>query len=306
MKLWIFLIFLVNFSISHNIEWNSDDPRWSEIPNWWDEDNFNPPVGPEREKSQKFWIDQGQNILKRKINQKFNFNKAKNLVIFIGDGMGLSTQSATRSFLGDDSVELSFEKFPFSGLSKTYCVNYKTGDSSCTASAILNGVKINYQTVNVEASVNLRNCSAQQNSQTHIEPVIFKYSQKAGKSTGIVTNTRLTHATPAAAYAISASRDWESNSPENCSDIAQQLIHSEIGSKINVILGGGRRQFYPNTTFINGQFGLRRDNRNLLKEYNYLQNRRGTKFSLISNRVSSIFSAIFFIKNNCNLIRMSS
>jgi alkaline phosphatase len=286
MKLLIFVIFLVKFSISQNIEWPSDDPRWNEIPNWWDEKNFNPPIGPVNENNQKFWIDKGQDILKKKLSQRFNFNKAKNLVIFIGDGMGLSTQSATRSFIGDDSVELSFEKFPFSGLSKTYCVNYKTGDSSCTASALLNGVKINYQTVNVEASVRLRNCSAQQNLQTHIEPMIFKYAQRAGKSTGIVTNTRVTHATPAAAYAISASRDWESNAPENCNDIAYQLIHGEIGSKINVILGGGRRQFYPNTTLINGQFGLRQDNRNLLDEYKNSQNLRRNRFSLISNRVS--------------------
>jgi alkaline phosphatase len=112
---------------------------WNEIPNWWDEENFVPPIGPERERNQNFWIDQGQTFSTQKLNQEINMNMAKNLIIFIGDGMGITTQSATRSFLGDDSFELSFEKFSFSGFSKTYCVNYKTGDSSCTATALLNG-----------------------------------------------------------------------------------------------------------------------------------------------------------------------
>jgi len=79
-----------------------------------------------------------------------------------------------------------------------------------------------------------------------------------------VTTTRITHATPAASYAKTASRYWESNenTPNECDDIAKQLIHGEIGSRLDVIMGGGRRHFLPNT-----QNGYRTDNRNLIDEY---------------------------------------
>lgn len=50
-----------------------------------------------------------------------------------------------------------------------------------------------------------------------------------GKSVGVVTNTRITHATPGAAYAHTPERDWEGDAdmvglPGNCSDISKQLI----------------------------------------------------------------------------------
>ncbi|CAH1403562.1 unnamed protein product [Nezara viridula] len=61
-----------------------------------------------------------------------------------------------------------------------------------------------------------------------------------GKATGVVTNTRVTHATPAAAYAHSASRYWEDDSKipplsrRSCKDIARQLVEDEPGRNINV------------------------------------------------------------------------
>lgn len=75
----------------------------------------------------------------------------------------------------------------------------------------------------------------------------------SGKSTGFVTTTRVTHATPAALYAHSASRYWESDdrmimmmktvnrsdhnewNSEFCKDIARQLIEDEPGKNLNVM-----------------------------------------------------------------------
>jgi alkaline phosphatase len=87
-----------------------------------------------------------------------------------------------------------------------------------------------------------------------------------------VTTTRITHATPAASYAHIADRDWEENMPKeisgNCKDIARQLIEDEPGSKMKVILGGGRRSFIPiNETDLSGKKGLREDYRNLINEW---------------------------------------
>lgn len=95
------------------------------------------PVGPSEEFTSKFWNSQAQDLLNKKLNSKLNLNRAKNLVIMIADGMGLSTQMAARSYLKDVNFELSFEKFKFSGLSKVYCVNYQVPDSACTATGSL-------------------------------------------------------------------------------------------------------------------------------------------------------------------------
>lgn len=265
-----------------NIEWSENDERWiKKIPNWWDEANFVPPKGPIEERKKDFWIKQGQNLLNEKVNQKLNTNKAKNLVIFIGDGMGLATLMATRSYIDDVKVELSFEKFHHSGLAKTYCINYQTPDSSCTATAILTGVKNNYGTVAVSGDVNLRECSEQQNESNRVDS-IFKYAQDAKKATGVLTTTRITHATPAASYAQSASRYWESNENafEGCDDIAHQLIHGKIGSNLDVVMGGGRRHFLPST-----DAGMRTDGRNLIGEYLSLQQEKGFNARVVQNRV---------------------
>lgn len=61
-----------------------------------------------------------------------------------------------------------------------------------------------------------------------------------GKSTGVVTNTRITHATPSALYAHSPSRYWEDDgkvpvqSRKSCKDIARQLVEDDPGRHINV------------------------------------------------------------------------
>ena len=91
---------------------------------------------------------------------------------------------------------------------------------------------------------------------------IFK---KLDKSVGVVTNTRITHATPAALYAHSFDRNWEDDSkvPKDCSqdDIALQLINSDI----DLALGGGKRHFLPLESV--SQKGKRTDSRNLIEEF---------------------------------------
>lgn len=66
------------------------------------------------------------------------------------------------------------------------------------------------------------------------------YSCFIGKSTGLVTTTRVTHATPAALYAHSPSRYWEDDGKvpaaarTTCKDIARQFLEEEPGRSINV------------------------------------------------------------------------
>lgn len=135
--------------------------------------------------------------------------------------------------------------------------------------------------------VRLQDCKAAQEKKNHLKTVM-KWAQEQGKSTGIVTTTRLTHATPAASYAVSPDREYEndSNTPEGCVDIAKQLIHGETGKNFKVQLGGGSREFHPTTEIVHGWNGSRTDNVNLAQEWVKIHSKNGTA-KLVFNRVSA-------------------
>lgn len=78
-------------------------------------------------------------------------------------------------------------------------MNYQVPDSGCTATAFLSGIKTNFGVLSMSAYVPLRDCAAESDEGNHVDS-IFKFAQDAGKATGIVTNTRITHATPAGLY----------------------------------------------------------------------------------------------------------
>lgn len=189
--------------------------------------------------------------------------------------MSLHTVAATRSLIGDEATQISFEKFPHIGLSKTYCVNKQVADSACTATAYLCGVKGNYGTIGVNAKVERYNCE-QGLDETNFTPSIAKWAQDAGKDTGLVTTARVTHASPAGLYAHTANRDWENDekirgngcdSTKN-TDIAQQLVDWETGKNMKVVLGGGRGEFLDASMKDGeGLAGWRGDGQNLVEKW---------------------------------------
>lgn len=118
-------------------------------------------------------------------------------------------------------------------------------DSACSATAFLTGVKGNIETIGVSGNVANRDCLASNNPANRAVSSM-KWAQLAGKRTGVVTNMRVTHATPAGAYANVAQRNWECDkdiysdplSNKTCvgssSDIARQLIEQDTGRNLNV------------------------------------------------------------------------
>lgn len=85
----------------------------------------------------------------------------------------------------------------------------------------------------------------------------MQWAQWAGKATGIVTTTRVTHASPAGAYAHTAHRDWESDvdmiekakgktNITQCQDIAKQLITSDPGKNFKVCIKHTLRSYCNN------------------------------------------------------------
>lgn len=71
-----------------------------------------------------FWSDVGNDLLRQKLQQEYRFGVAKNVIFFLGDGMSITTLTSARIYKGQmenktgEDETLSFEKFPFTGLSK--------------------------------------------------------------------------------------------------------------------------------------------------------------------------------------------
>lgn len=179
--------------------------------------------------------------IKSAMEEKEKINAtAKNVIVFIGDGMGPTTVTAARIYSKGVDGYLSFEKFPYMGTLKTYSIDQFVPDSCSTATALFCGVKANTKTCGVDLSVKLDDCEATLKLKARM-PSIIQWAQEVGKSTGFVTTTRVTHATPSALYSHSASRRWECDtrkpiSAANCKDIARQLIEDLPGRNIQVRL----------------------------------------------------------------------
>lgn len=175
---------------------------------------------------------------------------------------------------------------------QTYCLNGQVADSACSATAYLSGVKANVFTQGVNGQVVKDDCEAVKDQRNHVYSLL-RWAQLAGKSTGIVTNTRITHATPGAAYAHNANRLFESDhdihelgaDSNACVDVARQLVESETGKNLNVIMGGGAIKLLPNTTFDSfGKRGERRDGRNIINEWISDKSKHGDTWSYVTNR----------------------
>ncbi|NWS13125.1 PPBT protein, partial [Pachyramphus minor] len=245
---------------------------------------------PEREKDPEYWRRQAQETLRNALRlQRLNQNVAKNLILFLGDAvpapcrrsLAVSTVTAARILKGQlqhrqgEESLLEMEKFPYVALAKTYNTNAQVPDSAGTATAYLCGVKANEGTLGVSAGVTRDRCNTTKGQEV---TSILRWAKDAGKAVGIVTTTRVTHATPSAAYAHSANRDWHSDGempPDalegGCKDIARQLV--ENIPNIEVIMGGGRKYMFPkNASDVEYPHeekhrGTRLDRRNLIQAW---------------------------------------
>ncbi|XP_016996726.2 membrane-bound alkaline phosphatase [Drosophila takahashii] len=250
---------------------------------------------PPEEMNPQFWYDLAdEEITKRLLQPQPNSVKAKNVIMFLGDGMPLATVTAARILKGQrqnktgEESSLSFERFPYSGLSRTYCANAQVPDSACTATSYLCGVKTNIINIGVSAAVNFNNCTASQDPANRLTS-IAEWSQNAGKSTGFVTTTTLTHASPSGAYAKTANRMWQSDTDvtsygvdaKTCIDMATQLVTQTPGKNFEVMFGGGMGKFLPKTIKdSHGKAGERSDGVNLLSRWQGLHD----KGVMVTNR----------------------
>jgi len=218
------------------------------------------------------WFTAAQETVQAVLDRQPNTNRAKNVIIMISDGNGIGTNYASRLFAGQqeggfgDSYVQPQEAFPNLALVKTYNTNAQTPDSAGTATAMMSGIKTKAGVLGVTDAVVRGDCATVEgNTAASMNDVM----SDMGKATGIVTTARVTHATPAAAYAKSADRNWEDSVPDGCTaqkDIASQLIDAMESGTVLVAMGGGRRHFLPEGTATEeGGEGRRADGQNLIE-----------------------------------------
>ncbi|UZK70702.1 alkaline phosphatase [Sphingomonas sp. S1-29] len=212
---------------------------------------------------------------------------ARNVIVFIGDGMGVSTLTAARIHQGQvagkdgESFVTAMDTLPHAALVKTYSHDTQVADSAPTATAILSGVKTRNGSIGVGPEALVTDCAG---ALRHVVPSFIALAQQQGRATGVISTARITHATPAAAYAHTPERDWEAKLPAEakaagCKDIAAQLVEDKVGSKLDVVLGGGRRYFLP-ATAVDPEYpevkGARDDGRDLIAEWQ--RRNRGARY----------------------------
>lgn len=168
---------------------------------------------------------------------------ARNIILFIGDGMGAEHRTAATWMQHGPEGRLAMDGLAISGWVDTLNHAGEVTDSAAAATALATGVR----TLNGRLGLD---------AEGRPLPTILQRAQQQGKSVGLVTTTPVTHATPAAFAARALSRREADN-------IATQLAEANL----DVLLGGGESDFLPpEETGCHPQPGRRRDGRNLIDE----------------------------------------
>ena len=224
-----------------------------------------------------------------------------NIIFFLGDGMGMTTMTAARIYSVGEDGELTMDTLPETAFVKTFSNDAQVTDSAPSMAAYMTGVKMNNEVISmtpntiavppvVDANGNKlgNNCGSSNGTPV---TTLAEIAKSKGLSVGVVTTTRITHATPATTYAHICHRDLEN-------DIAAALVpggagfNAALGSKgLDVVLGGGS-QFFK--TKADG--GKRADGRDLIaemkaKDYSYVTN--GTELNSIDARKTSRLFGLF-------------
>ena len=170
----------------------------------------------------------------------------KNVIFYIGDGMASTQRRVAEEVFGR---KLNMNQLPVVGLYTTYSANSIITDSAAAGTAMATGRKVDSLVISMDIEKKMA------------FETLAEAAKKMGKSVGILTTTRLTHATPACFGAHIASRNSEN-------EIAEQYLERNF----DVWMGGGRRHFIPKSDDNRqapdkGLKSKRKDDRDLLKEF---------------------------------------
>ena len=176
--------------------------------------------------------------------------EAKNVIFFLGDGMGPVTTTAARIYKYGEAGQLTMDTLPRTARIRTYSLDAQTTDSAPSMAAYMTGVKTRNEVLSMDGNTkafkpgtdavtgvsnSVNNCPATGNGAAAV--TVLEQAAAKGKATGVVSTARLTHATPAATYAHICHRDTEY-------EIARQATpggagyNAALGAGIDVLMGG--------------------------------------------------------------------
>jgi alkaline phosphatase len=210
-------------------------------------------------------------------SQAFAQAQAKNVIFFLGDGMGPTTITAARIYKYKEEGLLNFERLDRTARVKTYSANAMVTDSAPSMGAYMTGVKINNDVISLKDATPLApgkdangnptvdRCGEGNSKSDGTAPMtMLELAKAAGKSVGAITTTELTHATPASTFAHVCNRNAGYT-------IAQQIVpggagyNARLKDGVDVLMGGGRPHFTPFDAKANPKG--RADGRDLLAEF---------------------------------------
>ncbi|MFQ5429759.1 MAG: alkaline phosphatase [Phycisphaerae bacterium] len=142
----------------------------------------------------------------------------RNVVLLIGDRLGVEHVSAAGMYLTGSPGTLSFESMPFQGEVTTFSADAAVTDSAAAATAMATGTKVNNEVVSVALPGDSSELAT-----------LLELARDQGRRTGLVTTTFITHATPAAFGAHETSRN-------NLTEIGADYLNQ---TRPNVLFGGG-------------------------------------------------------------------
>ena len=185
-------------------------------------------------------------FVKTEVAQAATTKAPKYVFYFIGDGLGSSQRSVAEYFLqektGDKTAKLTMNMFPIAGINTTYSTDTLVTDSAAAGTALATGHKTKNGMISILPD-----------GKTAVKSLIAEAEAK-GMATGIITTTRLTHATPAVFAAHNENRNNEN-------EIAADFVDSGV----DFFAGGGYRHFVPKT--ITWGKSKREDDRSITQEF---------------------------------------
>jgi alkaline phosphatase len=194
------------------------------------------------------------NINKTQIQKK----GVKNIILFIGDGMGTAQVYAGMTVSNN---ALSLESFPYSGFSKTYSSNDYVTDSGAGGTAIACGVKT-------------KNGMIGMSPDSAIVPSIIEIAHKNGLATGVLSTSSVTHATPASFVAHNSGRG-------NYEDIAKDFLNGTV----DVFIGGGEDHFRKRADSVDLTISLKKQGYDVVYNITDLKNSNSQKIAGLLTKV---------------------
>jgi alkaline phosphatase len=184
-----------------------------------------------------------------------DIEKPKNIVLLIGDGMGVAQIYAAMSVATET---LNIEKFKIVGFHKTYSLDNYITDSGAGGTALATGNKTKNKHIATDSLGNSLKS-------------ILEYAEENNLATGLVVTSAITHATPASFIAHDTSR-------YNYENIAKDFLDVDI----DLFIGGGKKHFNEREDGLNLIDSLKEDNYNIIDGFHSFDPKQNGKFAVFT------------------------